>query len=206
MTLVHRPTRLPQAGPGEPTLSPVRCDSVDTGRSCSPCKLGVVRVWEPADDRTVGRELYGLAQFVGGKTAIPFRTAAELPALLQAPHNAVDRVVRGTREWHAPATGSRRGGAGSPGMVGVDTAERGRLDTDFVHSPGVVAMRAPGLTVAARGHERRNHTQVRGLVPAVALQDPQAVANRGVVTADRVRDLGQLAEGVVREHPWTVGR
>jgi hypothetical protein len=50
----------------------------------------VVRVWEPADDREVGRELRGVVQRVGEETATPFRTAVELLALLQPPRTAVD--------------------------------------------------------------------------------------------------------------------
>ena len=43
----------------------------------------VVRVWEPADDREVGRELHGVVQRVGDEMPTPFRTAADLLALLQ---------------------------------------------------------------------------------------------------------------------------
>jgi len=48
----------------------------------------VVRLWQPADDREVQRELHGVVQRVGEDTGTPFRSAIELLALLQVSQTA----------------------------------------------------------------------------------------------------------------------
>ena len=48
----------------------------------------VVRLWQPADDREVQRELHGVVQRVGEDTMTPFRSANELVALLRVSQGA----------------------------------------------------------------------------------------------------------------------
>jgi hypothetical protein len=52
----------------------------------------IVRVWQPADDRERQLDLRGVVERIGDDTAIPFRSANELLALLQPRQRGIEPV------------------------------------------------------------------------------------------------------------------